>query len=274
MAIKRAFARRAPAQLPPAAHRPSVPAPVGDRRERVAARQPAGARPAAATAAATELELGNELFARVDPHCDGSLTRRKDRYTVQAVRAALAGVGPPIGRHGLASQSAFDVWAAYLLLDVSVAARDRHSRNWAVDEHAAGRSLAPSFDHGNALGFQEPADRHQLLAHDPSARSCRRTHTRTHVERRTAEGETAREVRRALERYITRELDRALTPCQTLTAHRTVKDSRALGARRPLRRLGPFRASLSTHRPLDRRFRFVTRHCCTRVYFAARVLCS
>jgi transposase len=45
-------------------------------------------------------------------------------------------------------------------------------------------------------------------------RSCERT--RSYVARRTAEGKTPREIRRALKRYITRELYRALTAAMTL----------------------------------------------------------
>jgi transposase len=45
-------------------------------------------------------------------------------------------------------------------------------------------------------------------------RSCERT--RTYIARRTAEGKTPREIRRALKRYITRELYRALTATMSL----------------------------------------------------------
>lgn len=44
-------------------------------------------------------------------------------------------------------------------------------------------------------------------------RSCART--RSYVARRTAEGKTPREIRRALKRYITRELYSALTATMT-----------------------------------------------------------
>ena len=48
---------------------------------------------------------------------------------------------------------AFDVFAGYLVLDAWVANTDRHERNWAVLEDADGiQTLAPSFDHGTALG--------------------------------------------------------------------------------------------------------------------------
>ena len=115
------------------------------------------------------LEHGNELLSRVDSDFDGTLPRYNERYTVGLVQRALQAVGPPRGWEGLAFQTAFDVWAAYLMLDAWVAGRDRHPRNWAVQEGSGSRTLAPSFDHGNALGFQEPAERHRLLGSDSAA---------------------------------------------------------------------------------------------------------
>lgn len=54
----------------------------------------------------------------------------------------------------------------YLLLDAWVAGRDRHHENWAAIEHAGELRLSSSFDHGNALGLQEPEDRVEELATD------------------------------------------------------------------------------------------------------------
>ena len=61
---------------------------------------------------------------------------------------------------------AFDVWCGYLVLDAWVAGRDRHHENWGVISDSAGRNLAPSFDHGNALGFQETEKQMQRLGGD------------------------------------------------------------------------------------------------------------
>ena len=99
----------------------------------------------------TRLDHGNELLQRVDPAFDASRRRHN----------------PPSGHPELEGQTAFDVWAAYLLLDAWVAGRDRHPRNWAVQDGEGTRSLAPSFDHGNALGFQETEDRQARLVADP-----------------------------------------------------------------------------------------------------------
>lgn len=108
---------------------------------------------------------GNELLARADPEYDSQIARQNPRYTVEAVHNALTGVAapsscpPPI-------RTAFDAWAGYLMLDAWVAGRDRHHENWAVIDHTGQLRLAPSFDHGNALGFQEPESAVQVLAAD------------------------------------------------------------------------------------------------------------
>lgn len=106
---------------------------------------------------------GNELLSLADPEYDAQVARRNPRYTVEAVHTALSGVAapsscqPPI-------RSAFDAWAGYLMLDAWVAGRDRHHENWAAIEHSGELQLAPSFDHGNALGFQEPESSVRALA--------------------------------------------------------------------------------------------------------------
>jgi uncharacterized protein YaeQ len=48
-----------------------------------------------------------------------------------------------------------------------VAGRDRHHENWAAIRSDTGRWLAPSFDHGNALGFQESDERRAWLLAAP-----------------------------------------------------------------------------------------------------------
>lgn len=76
---------------------------------------------------------------------------RLDRgYTLAAVQEVLEGVsGPP----GLEELSAFQVFAGYLVLDALIANTDRHPKNWALLEDTSGaRLLAPTFDHGSALG--------------------------------------------------------------------------------------------------------------------------
>lgn len=106
---------------------------------------------------------GNELLARVDPDYDSMNSRQNDRYTVEAVRSALDGIAAPDDCRDPV-RSAFDAWVGYLMLDAWVAGRDRHHENWAAIESSGSLRLAPSFDHGNALGFQEPQDRLHALA--------------------------------------------------------------------------------------------------------------
>lgn len=101
------------------------------------------------------LELGNSLLTEVIPEYDSARKRENPHYTVSAVKRALASAAAPLGFEGPDTMNAFDVWVGYLILDAWVAGRDRHHENWGVVSSSGGRRLAPSFDHGNALGFQE-----------------------------------------------------------------------------------------------------------------------
>lgn len=113
------------------------------------------------------LEHGNELLARADRAYDIEAARLNERYTVAAVRTSLEGVGAPPSSPDLAEFSGFDVWAGYLVLDAWAAGRDRHHENWGVVPGDEGRWIAPSFDHGNALGFQESDAKRAELGEDP-----------------------------------------------------------------------------------------------------------
>lgn len=76
----------------------------------------------------------------------------RDRgYTLDAVHTVLAGVAPPPGVTELTS---FGVFAGYLVLDALVGNTDRHPGNWALleSDDDARRFLAPTYDHGSALG--------------------------------------------------------------------------------------------------------------------------
>lgn len=108
---------------------------------------------------------GNELLARSDPRYDVAVARENIGYNVDAVRKALSEVSPPQGCEG-PIQTAFDAWAGYLMLDAWVAGRDRHHENWAAIERAGHVRLSPTFDHGNALGFQEPEHEVEALTQD------------------------------------------------------------------------------------------------------------
>ena len=112
-----------------------------------------------------QLIHGNELLARLDPTYDSAEHRHNPGYTVDAVRAGLANVSaPPSCEPPVVT--GFDAWAGYLMLDAWVAGRDRHHENWAVVDRSGSLSRAPSFDHGNALGFQESEQSVAALATD------------------------------------------------------------------------------------------------------------
>ncbi|GAA1681184.1 hypothetical protein [Microbacterium lacus] len=112
------------------------------------------------------LDHGNSVLSARFPGYDQSVQGENPGYTPFAVRHALAEVAPPADNDWPAGFTAFDVWAGYLLMDAWTAGRDRHHENWAVVLRADERRLAPSFDHGNALGFQERDERRVRMLAD------------------------------------------------------------------------------------------------------------
>lgn len=112
------------------------------------------------------LDHGNSVLSARFADYDQSRTGENPGYTVAAVKEALEGVGPPVEVKWPSSFTAYDVWAGYLLLDAWVAGRDRHHENWAVILSGEDRRLAPSFDHGNALAFQERDARQAWILND------------------------------------------------------------------------------------------------------------
>lgn len=90
-------------------------------------------------------------------------------HSLENIRAALNDVRPPSDFVGPADFSAFDVFAGYICLDALVANRDRHEQNWAVLEPrltGGNLELAPSYDHGSALGYNLTPERRQRLLAD------------------------------------------------------------------------------------------------------------
>lgn len=131
-------------------------------------------------AADERLVHGNSLLSGVDPAYDIAEKRENSRYTVSTVRDALRQVAAPREFGGPSAMSGFDVWAGYLVLDALVAGRDRHHENWAVIRRGADLRLAPSFDHGNALGFQETDAKLTRLNGDSSAADAWLRHGTSH----------------------------------------------------------------------------------------------
>lgn len=103
----------------------------------------------------SRLVHGNSLLVEKDVLYNPNVGRHNPGYRLNAVYDALHLVNSPAGYPALKGLSGFDVWVGYVLLDALVAGRDRHHENWGILSQAGSRSLAPSFDHGNALGFQE-----------------------------------------------------------------------------------------------------------------------
>ena len=114
-----------------------------------------------------ELVHGNSVLFGHDRGYDQQAMRENPKYTPTTVRDALLGVLGPDGDAVPAALSGYDVWTGYLVLDAWTAGRDRHHENWALIRTRDERRLAPSFDHGNALGFAENDElRTELLADD------------------------------------------------------------------------------------------------------------
>lgn len=112
------------------------------------------------------LAHGNEILGGHFPEYDPSIRGENSGYSVPKVREALTSTLPPFDRPDLSQFSGFGVWAGYLLLDAWVSGRDRHHENWGVILRGTEKRLAPSFDHGNALGFQERDSRRERMLGD------------------------------------------------------------------------------------------------------------
>ena len=102
-----------------------------------------------------------EIDDRLIPRAKERLGHNLDH--VYQVLSPLDAVAMPGGL------TAYDQFCGYLFLDALVANRDRHEENWGVLRDPEGRvTLAPSYDHGNSLGFNlTDKVRIRELARDP-----------------------------------------------------------------------------------------------------------
>lgn len=82
---------------------------------------------------------------------DGGRMRLDEGYTLDSMEQVLEHVEAP---PGVSELSGFAVFAGYLVLDALVGNGDRHPGNWAILERQSdgARFLAPTYDHGSALG--------------------------------------------------------------------------------------------------------------------------
>ncbi|CCG02975.1 hypothetical protein [Blastococcus saxobsidens] len=106
-----------------------------------------------------------------------SADKRPNRigHNLDNIQRVLADAhGPPHTEY--TDWPAFDVFAGLLLFDAWIANTDRHEYNWAVLHGPAGElRLAPTFDHGSALGSGlMDQNRGQLVAHGQLRRWCER----------------------------------------------------------------------------------------------------
>lgn len=113
-----------------------------------------------------EFQAGAVLIGEID---DRLVLRAKERvgHNLDNLHRVLARL-QAVGMTG--EFTAYDQFCGYLMLDALVANRDRHEENWGALRSPAGLvTLAPSFDHGNSLGFNLQDDRRTLeLERDPT----------------------------------------------------------------------------------------------------------
>lgn len=120
----------------------------------------------------TDFQNGANLLADVpDYRYRDSLNRPPKNHVGHSVvnvveQLGRHGVGPPPQLAG-SELSAVDVFAGYLVLDAWVGNLDRHEENWAVLRALDGTmTLAPTYDHGAALGSSLTEERRSRLAED------------------------------------------------------------------------------------------------------------
>ncbi len=101
------------------------------------------------------LVLGNELLLALDPSYPKLQRFKVRQHTIDAVVSVLDKLAPPAsvwaGDQPTRIGTALDVFIGYILLDAWIANQDRHHENWGALINAF-VSLAPTFDHGAALG--------------------------------------------------------------------------------------------------------------------------
>lgn len=102
------------------------------------------------------LVLGNELLLAVDPQYPTAQRFKVRQHTVEAVSGILSQLVPPrvnwMAGVPDGIESALDVFAGYVMLDAWIANQDRHHENWGALWDGSLLCLAPTFDHGAALG--------------------------------------------------------------------------------------------------------------------------
>lgn len=117
----------------------------------------------------TDLVLGNVLLAERDPTypTDPERTYGDREHTIAAVAEAVSALAPPPAAFCLrlpeGIQSALEIFVGYVMFDALVANQDRHHQNWGGLRQDTETRLAPTFDHGAALGRNVPDEKRKRL---------------------------------------------------------------------------------------------------------------
>lgn len=102
-----------------------------------------------------EMHAGAVLVAREAPHFV-RLSPDRSGHSLEVIHRVLSGLPPPSSEQGWSEDmgDSFDAFCGLLVLDAVIANADRHEDNWSVLRDPNGSvTLAPSYDHGSALGF-------------------------------------------------------------------------------------------------------------------------
>jgi hypothetical protein len=120
---------------------------------------------------------GGVLIGAVDdryrPRDSEDKRRNRLGHNLDNVQSVLSdSLGPPATEYE--EWPAFDVFAGLLVFDAWVANTDRHEDNWAILQRPTGElQLAPTFDHGSALGSGLMDEgRSRLIKRDDVRRWC------------------------------------------------------------------------------------------------------
>lgn len=101
------------------------------------------------------LVMGNELLLALDPDYPKLQQFKVQQHSVPAVCRALAFLNPPLQAPNVAPPGVvnmLDYFIGYVMLDAWIANTDRHHENWAAIRDGDVARLAPTFDHGAAMG--------------------------------------------------------------------------------------------------------------------------
>lgn len=126
-----------------------------------------------------EMEAGDLLLLDYDGYVSCE-TKPKNRTGHNLINIAnlMRGVSSPPDS-ATEGETAFEVFAGYLVLDAWIANTDRHAMNWSLMRRGKEQALAPSFDHGSAFGSGNNEQRVEQLVEQGVQRFCERGYARS-----------------------------------------------------------------------------------------------